>query len=280
MTKKALIAGWGQLPRLWAEKAAAQAENFIVIKIAEEITAEFSDLDCAEYTVNLTQLGEILQILEEEEIEEAIWLGKIQKAHLFNDFNPDQKLQQLLKQLPELNDDTILMALALEFINSGVKILPQTYLLEEQLAEPGILAGKVDSELKRDLVFAFETAYNLGRFDIGQTALVKGGAVMALEAIEGTDEAIKRAAKFGGPGIVMAKCSKRNQDIRFDLPTVGLKTLENLIEAEAGALIIEADKTFILNKEEFCRRAAAEGIVVAAAEYNNCLLYTSPSPRD
>ncbi|PTW03518.1 hypothetical protein C8C76_101159 [Halanaerobium saccharolyticum] len=268
MTKKALIAGWGQLPRLWAEKAAAQAEDFIVIKIAEEITAEFSDLDCAEYTVNLTQLGEILQLLKEEEIEEAIWLGKIQKANLFNDFNPDQKLKQLLQQLPDLNDDTILMALALEFINSGVKILPQTYLLEDQLAEPGILAGEVDSELKRDLIFAFETAYNLGRFDIGQTALVKDGAVMALEAIEGTDEAIKRAAKFGGPGVVMAKCSKKNQDIRFDLPTVGLKTLENLIEAEAGALIIEADKTFILNKEEFCRRAAAEGIVIAAAEYN------------
>ncbi|MGP3778223.1 LpxI family protein [Halanaerobium saccharolyticum] len=268
MTKKALIAGWGQLPRLWAERAAAQAEDFIVIRIAEEITAEFSDLDCAEYTVNLTQLGEILQLLEDEEIEEAIWLGKIQKAHLFNDFNPDQKLKQLLTQLPDLNDDTILMGLALEFINSGVKILPQTYLLEDQLAEPGILAGEVDSELKRDLIFAFETAYNLGRFDIGQTALVKDGAVMALEAIEGTDEAIKRAAKFGGPGVVMAKCSKKNQDIRFDLPTVGLKTLENLIEAEAGALIIEADKTFILNKEEFCRRAAAEGIVIAAAEYN------------
>jgi hypothetical protein len=267
MTKKALIAGWGQLPRIWAEKAEAQAEDFIVIKIAEEITAEFSDLDCAEYTVNLTQLEKILQLLEKEEIEEAIWLGKIQKSHLFNDFNPDQKLQQLLNQLPDLNDDTILMALALEFINSGVKILPQTYLLEDQLAEAGILAGEVSSELKRDLIFAFETAYNLGRFDIGQTALVKDGAVMALEAIEGTDAAIKRAAKYGGPGVVMAKCSKKNQDLRFDLPTVGLKTLNNLIEAEAKALIIEAEKTFILNKEELCRRAAAEGIVIAAAEY-------------
>lgn len=267
MTKKALIAGWGELPRIWAEKAEAQAEDFIVIKIAEEITAEFSDLDCAEYTVNLTQLEKILQLLEKEEIEEAIWLGKIQKSHLFDDFNPDQKLQQLLNQLPDLNDDTILMALALEFINSGVKILPQTYLLEDQLAEAGILAGEVSSELKRDLIFAFETAYNLGRFDIGQTALVKDGAVMALEAIEGTDAAIKRAAKYGGPGVVMAKCSKKNQDLRFDLPTVGLKTLNNLIEAEAKALIIEAEKTFILNKEELCRRAAAEGIVIAAAEY-------------
>ncbi|SIR33300.1 LpxI family protein [Halanaerobium kushneri] len=267
MTKKALIAGWGDLPRLWAEKAQAAGENFIVIKIAEEITAEFSDLDCAEYTVNLTRLEEILQLLEKEKIEEAIWLGKIKKTHLFADFNPDQKLKQLLVQLPDLNDDTILGALALEFINSGVKILPQTYLLEDQLAEAGVLAGQVEADLKKDLIFAFETAFNLGRFDIGQTALIKDGAVMALEAIEGTDEAIKRAAKFGGPGVVMAKCSKKSQDLRFDLPTVGLKTLDNLIAAEAAALIIEAEKTFVLNKEEFCRRAAANGIVIAAAEY-------------
>jgi DUF1009 family protein len=245
----------------------SKEEDFIVIKIAEEITAEFSDLGCEVYTVNLSQLGEILQIIEKEEVEEAIWLGKIQKAHLFADFKPDQKLQQLLEQLPDLNDDTILMALALEFINSGVMILPQTYLLEDQLAEAGVLAGEIKTELKRDLIFAFETAYNLGRFDIGQTALVKDGAVMALEAIEGTDQAIKRAAKYGGPGVVMAKCSKKDQDIRFDVPTVGLETLNNLIEAEAKALIIEAEKTFILNKEEFCRRAAAEGILIAAAEY-------------
>ena len=267
MTKKALIAGWGDLPRIWAEKALAAGEDFIVLKIAEEITADFSDLAVEEYSVNLTQLGEILQLIKEEEVEEAIWLGKIQKAHLFNDFDPDQKLQQLLAELPDLNDDTILMALALEFINAGVNILPQTYLLEDQLAEAGVLAGEIDDQLKRDLIFAFETAYNLGRFDIGQTALVKDGAVMALEAIEGTDQAIKRAAEYGGPGVVMAKCSKKEQDIRFDLPAVGLQTLANLIENKAAALIIEAENTFILNKEEFCRRAAAAGIVIAAAEY-------------
>ena len=267
MSKKALIAGWGDLPRIWAEKAQAQAEDFIVIKIAEEITAEFSDLDCEVYTVNLSQLGEILQIIEKEEVEEAIWLGKIQKAHLFNDFKPDQKLQQLLTQLPNLNDDTILMALALEFIHSGFNVLPQTYLLEDQLAESGLLTSEPDADLKRDMIFAFETAFNLGRFDIGQTALVKDGAVMALEAIEGTDQAIKRAAEYGGPGVVMAKCSKQDQDIRFDIPTVGMKTLDNLIENKAAALIIEADLTFILNKEEFCRRADENGIIIAAAEY-------------
>ena len=267
MTSKSLIAGWGDLPRIWAEKAEAQGEDFIVIKIAEEITAEFSDLDCTEYTVNLSQLGKMLELLSEENIEEAIWLGKINKSHLFDNFNPDQKLKQLLAQLPDLNDDTILKALALEFINSGVMILPQTYLLENQLAEAGVLAGEIETALKRDLIFAFETAYNLGRFDIGQTALVKDGAVMALEAIEGTDQAIKRAAKYGGAGVVMAKCSKKDQDIRFDVPTVGVETLNNLIEAEAKALIIEAEKTFILNKEEFCRRAAAEGILIAAGEY-------------
>lgn len=267
MTKKALIAGWGNLPRIWAEKAQSAGEDFIILKIDEEITADFSDLEVEEYTVQLTQLAEILKLLTEHQVEELIWLGKIQKAHLFADFNPDQKLQNLLEQLPDLNDDTILRALALEIINKGINILPQTYLLEDQLAEPGILAGKINAELKKDMLFAFETAYNLGRFDIGQTALVKDRAVMALEAIEGTDAAIKRAAKYGGPDLVMAKCSKKEQDIRFDIPTVGLRTLNNLIEVEAKALIIEAEKTFILNKEKFCQKAAENGLVVAAAEY-------------
>ncbi|ADO78067.1 LpxI family protein [Halanaerobium praevalens] len=267
MSKKALIAGWGKLPRIWAEKAQAAAEDFIVIRIAEEITAEFSDLDCSSYTVNLTQLGKILEILAEEKIEEVIWLGKIQKAHLFADFRPDQKLQKLLEQLPNLNDDTILMALALEIINIGINILPQTYLLADQLAKAGVLAGEVKAELKSDLIFAFETAINLGRFDIGQTAIVKNGAVLALEAIEGTDQAIQRAAKYGGPGLVMAKCSKKEQDLRFDIPTVGLKTLEQLAAAEARALIVEADQTFILDQAKFFQKAAAAGIVVAAAEF-------------
>jgi len=268
MTKKALIAGWGDLPRLWAERAQAAGEDFIILKIAEEITADFSDLAVESYTVNLSQFAEIIEIVESKQIEEVIWLGKIQKAHLFNDFNPDQALAQILAELPDFSDDTILLALAEEFIKRGIKLLPQTYLLEDHLAKAGLLTGTPDQQLKKDLKFAFETAYNLGRFDIGQTALVKEGAVMALEAIEGTDAAIKRAAKYGGPGIVMAKCSKKEQDIRFDLPTVGLKTLDNLIEAQAKALIIEANKTFILNKEEFCQKAAAHGLIVAAAEFN------------
>ena len=268
MTKKALIAGWGDLPRIWAEKALAADEDFIILKIAEEITADFSDLAVEEYTVNLTRFAELVKILAENNIEEIIWLGKVQKAHLFNNFNPDQRLAEILAELPDFNDDTILLALAQEFSRQGIELLPQTYLLEEYLAVPGLLAGEVDSELKKEMGFAFKTAYNLGRFDIGQTALVKDGAVMALEAIEGTDEAIKRAAEYGGPGVVMAKCSKKEQDFRFDIPTVGLKTLANLIEAQAAALIIEAKKTFILNKEEFCQKAAAAGIVVAAAEFD------------
>ena len=268
MSKKALIAGWGDLPRIWAEKALAADEDFIILKIAEEITADFSDLAVEEYTVNLTRFAELIEILAENEVEEIIWLGKVQKAHLFNNFNPDQRLAEILAELPDYNDDTILLALAEEFSRQGIKLLPQTYLLEEYLAAPGLLTGEPDSELKREMEFAFKTAYNLGRFDIGQTALVKDGAVMALEAIEGTDEAIRRAAEYGGSGVVMAKCSKKEQDLRFDMSTVGLKTLANLIEAQAAALIIEAEKTFILNREEFCQKAAAAGIVVAAAEFD------------
>lgn len=268
MTKKALIAGWGKLPRVWAEKALAAGEDFIILKIAEEITADFSDLKVETYTVNLGQLQQMTELLEKKEVAEIIWLGKIQKVQLFQNFKADQRLQELLFELSDLNDDTILLALAKEFAAHGFKLLSQEYLLEDQLAEKGLMIGEADSDLKKDLAYAFKTAYNLGRFDIGQTALVKDRAVMALEAIEGTDQAIKRAAEFGGAGIVMGKSSKKHQDFRFDIPTVGLKTLRELKAAEAAGLIIEADKTFILNKAEFCRQARAENIVVASAEFD------------
>ena len=267
MAKTALLAGWGDMPRLWAERAQAQGEDFIVIKIAEEITAQFSDLDCKEHTVNLTDFKLLLELLKKEGITRLILLGKIHKDKLFKDFEADLKLKMILASLPNFNDDTILKALVDQFIELGIDVLPQHYLLEDLLPARGILAGKASAELKKDLAYGFQTAYNLGRFDIGQTALVKDGAVLALEAVEGTDEAIKRAAKYGGPGFIMAKCSKKEQDFRFDIPTVGLNTLELLLENQAAGLVIEAEKTFMLDQEEFCRRAEKEGLVVAAASF-------------
>jgi hypothetical protein len=269
MAKKALIAGWGELPRIWAEKAAAQAEDFIVIKIAEEITADFSDLELEEYTINLAQLNKMIELMLKKGVKEIILLGKVQKHHLFQDFEPDLRLKRLLAALPNLNDDTILLALVNEFIESGIKVLPQTYLLDDLLLDEGVLTGELYPDLKKDMEFAFKTAYNLGRFDIGQTALVKNSAVMALEAVEGTDKAIQRAAEYGGQGVVMAKCSKKEQDFRFDVPAVGLKTLEHLIENKAAGLIIEAKKTFVLDKEQFCRRAEEAGLVTAAAAFDD-----------
>lgn len=268
MSKKALLAGWGNLPLLWAEKAKMAQEDFIIISIAEEITANFSDLDCQEYTINLSEFNKLIELLKAEQVSDLIMLGKIQKAHLFAGFEPDIRLKKLLAGLPNFNDDTIMLALVKEFTRSGINVLPQDYLLQDQLAKTGVLAGKLTEQLKTELSFAFTTAYNLGQLDIGQTALTKNGAVLALEAIEGTDQAIKRAAEFGGPGIVMAKCSKKEQDLRFDLPTVGLQTLDNLISSQAAALIIESGKTFILNQAEFLQRAAANNLVVVAAGHN------------
>ncbi|RQD69531.1 MAG: LpxI family protein [Halanaerobium sp. MSAO_Bac5] len=267
MAKIALLAGWGDIPRLWAERAEAQGKDFMVIKIAEEITADFSDLDCKEQTINLADFNLLLELLKKDEVKKLILLGKIHKEQLFKNFEADLKLKMLLASLPNFNDDTILKALVDQFEELGIEVLPQHYLLEELLAKRGILAGNPSAELKKELAYAFKTAYNLGRFDIGQTALVKDRAVMALEAVEGTDEAIKRAAKYGGPGFVMGKCSKKEQDFRFDIPTVGLNTLELLLEHQAAGLVIEAEKTFMLDQAEFCRRAEKEGLVVAAASF-------------
>lgn len=269
MEKIGVIAGGGKLPAIWTGKAAARGFKVYYFPVVEEDTLSIpSEVEEAHH-INLGKLNELMVLLKQYDIEKLILLGKINKEHLFNNLQMDKKMKQLLAGLDNLNDESILAAIARELKQAGIEILPQSTFIEHLIPEPGVLTtARPDDELQADMRYGFKMAQAVGRLEIGQTVIVKNCAVMAVEAIEGTDAAIARGGSLGQQGITMAKVSRPDQDIRFDLPTIGLQTLSNLIKVEARGLIFEADKTFLIEKEKFIEQADEAGICVAAGAVN------------
>ncbi len=265
MAKIALMAGKGKLPLLWAREAVKKGHDIYAFPVVEEETIDLEEIVEAVYSIGLGTLGKLIDLLKQHKIEKAVMLGKVEKANLFNDLELDQRTSSLLAGLNNLNDDSILEAVVNELEREGIEILKQYTYLDELLPDPGVLTVREpDDTLYRDMEFGFNMAREIGRLDIGQTVIVKDRAVLAVEAIEGTDETIKRGGCLGQSGIVMAKVSKPCQDFRFDIPTIGLKTLDNLIIVKARGLVIEAGKTFIVEREQFIEKANEANITVVA----------------
>ncbi|MFW6021978.1 MAG: LpxI family protein [Halanaerobiaceae bacterium] len=265
MTKRiGLIAGKGKLPVFWTESAAKKGLDVFVYRLIESADQSFQTASQIR-NVNIGQFDHLIKTLKKDGIEELVMLGKVEKSLLFQNLSMDRRIKGLFAQLENLNDDTIMLALVDEFINEGIEIGNQLDYLQDLLPSPGILTScKPDEKILADIKYGFRMAKNIGKLDIGQTVIVKNKAVMAVEAIEGTDQAILRGGQLGGSGVVAAKVSKPQQDIRFDIPTVGNTTLENLIRVRAGALVIEANRTFLIDREDFLSKAEENNIVVMA----------------
>lgn len=264
MANIAIIAGRGRLPRIWLKEAASRGDNITVFALEEDIKI------CTEktervITINPGKLDKIIKLCRKYNINKVVMLGKVEKKRLF-EIKPDHRLKRLLAGEKNLNDDSILRAIAEEFEKENIKVLPQSAYLHKYLAPLGLMAGEqLDRYMKDNMVFALKMAEEIGRLDIGQTVLVRDKTVIAVEAAEGTDKAIERAGRLAGGKLVMAKISKPDQDLRLDLPTIGLKTLDKLIEAGVVGLVVEAGKTFFIEQDEFLNRAAAAGIRVYGA---------------
>lgn len=265
MDKIALIAGQGELPLIWAGKAREKGCRVYAFPVVEENTLDLQDIAEEVYPVNIGQLSGLIELILKYNIKKVVMLGKVRKGNLFSGVELDQEIRQMLSGLDDLNDDSILLAIVNKLHSAGVEVIEQSTFLEDLLARPGLIAGKQPSpDLRADMEFGFRLAREIGRLDIGQTVIVKNRAVLAVEAIEGTDQAIKRGGELGGRNTTTAKVSKPDQDFRFDLPTVGLKTVKNLIEIGARGLVIEAHKTFLLNREEIINKAEKHNITVMA----------------
>lgn len=269
MSEIALIAGKGNLPYYWAKNSAKNGIKPYIFKITKDNSISFKDYGKEVFQVELGKLAELFALLHKNNVKKVVFAGKVEKNNIY-DLKMDNKMKKVLSNLANYNDDTILRAIGAEFEKEGLEIIPQTEAMADLLVNHGNLNGiKLNKKLLSEMEFAFINALEIGKLDIGQTVLTKDKSVVAVEAMEGTDKTILRTGEIAGKGAVMAKVAKKNQDLRFDIPTVGLKTLENLKKIEAKALVIEANKTFIVDKKEFLKEAEEANIAVWAVSYDS-----------
>jgi DUF1009 family protein len=262
-----IIAGNGRYPVLLAEAARARGVKRIVIAgFSGETAPEVEKLADIYTRLRVGQLGALCSFFREQKIPCAIMAGQIAPGHLF-DLRPDFKALLLLAKLKERNAESIFGAIADELQKSGVELLPATTFLEDSLPEPGHIAGPELSRRERaDVAFGFRIAKETSRLDIGQSVVVKKGTVVAVEAFEGTDAAMERGGRLGKGGAVLVKVSKPNQDFRFDVPVIGVRTLEKAREAGVRVIACEARRTLLLDRTRVVELAEKEKISLFAAD--------------
>jgi UDP-2,3-diacylglucosamine hydrolase len=258
-----IIAGNGVFPIEVA--TAARKRGLRVIAVAHQ---NESRTELADYTDELTwiKVGELQKIIDtfrNAGVEEAAMAGGISRARLTDSFAPDERAMKMLAGITRWSDDAVLRAVAREVEADGIAMIDPVPMLPDALAKSGLMAGPPPDDNKlADLTLAFQIARTLGTFDIGQSVAVKAGVVAAVEAAEGTDAAIRRAASIVGKGIVIAKASKPGQDLRFDRPAIGPATIETLAEIGAAMLGIEAGMCLILERAATLKLAQERGVTV------------------
>lgn len=258
-----LIAGNGRFPFLVAEAARRVGRRVVLIRLKEETDPGLEALCDEWHEVSLGQLGACIAALKKAGVSEAIMAGQVRHRQIFSGIVPDLTLMGVLARLAFKNTDSLIGGVADALERDGIRLISSVTLLGDQLADPGPMTGRKPSGDEQKVIdYGVRIATELGRLDLGQTVVAKDRAIVALEAMEGTDEAIARGARIAGPGVVVVKMAKPRQDMRFDVPVVGLRTLETLREARAAVLAVEAGKTLLLDKARFLASARDAGIVV------------------
>jgi hypothetical protein len=261
--KIGLIAGSGQFPFLCAQAAKSRGMTVVAVGHRDETDPQLAALVDEFHWVYVGQLGKIIRILKAAGVTQALMAGGVNRGRLFRHFRPDLKALALLRRAGAGKDDQLLKAVAEEMEGEGILIRSATLFQEELLAPAGPLNRHRPNRLQmQDIAFGFQLAKAIGRLDIGQCLVVRHQVVLAVEAIEGTDEAIRRGGGLGGPGAVVVKVAKPQQDLRFDQPAVGLATIATMAEVGAGVLAVEAGKTLIFDRQEMLALADRHGIAV------------------
>ena len=262
-----LIAGKGKFPLIFAQETKKNHRDLVVIALKEEMNEDLSPYAKSVHPISVGKLDAIIKTLKIERVREAAMAGRVEHTKLFSDIVPDFRTTQLLLKIPDRRADSILLAVADELKKDGIRLLPSTTFLSHLLPEPGVLTKSRPNESeKRNIAFGIRMAQGLATLDLGQTVAVKKRAALAVEALEGTDACILRGADLGGEGIIVVKCSKPKQDMRFDVPVVGLQTIQVMIDCKARVLAVQARKTLLLEKDEMIRRANLAGICIVAWE--------------
>lgn len=265
MERIAVIAGAGEFPVLMVREFKRRGIETVAVAIEEEADRAIEREADRTYWQPLGKLGKLLKLLKKEKVGQAVLAGKVHKTRIFKDLRPDIRALSLLWGLKDRKDDTILFKVVDVLASEGVELLPQTTYMESYLPESQVFTRREPTDEERiDVDFGAVIARELGRLDIGQTVVVKKGAVLALEAIEGTDQAIRRGGSLGSGGVVVVKVAKPEQDERFDVPAVGVDTVVACLDGGARVLALEAGKTFFFQRDEAVALADRHGMTILA----------------
>ncbi|MDG4476348.1 LpxI family protein [Thiovibrio frasassiensis] len=269
MTKNriGIIAGSGQFPKLFAEAAKKAGREVVIVAHQGESWPELESIADRFCWVKLGQLGKIIGFFREHGVTETVFLGAITKTKIFKDVWPDLKGLTLWNKIDARQDDAILRAVAEALEKEGIHVLESTLYLKDLLFPKGVLTKKKPSaEQLDDIRFGWQAARAIGALDIGQCVVVRDRTVLAVEAIEGTDAAIMRGGTLGKEKTVVVKVKKPKQDFRFDLPAIGVKTIETMSEVKGAVLAVETGQALLFDREAVIEAANRAGIVVVGVE--------------
>jgi len=261
-----LIAGNGQFPFLVLDAARDQGIEMAVIAIREEASPELEKVAKRLHWVSLGELSRTLDLLHEEGVTRAVMAGQVKHNKIFSSIRPDWKLAKLLLSLPLKNTDSLIGAVAKVLESEGVQLVDSTSFLKPLVPAPGVLTRRAPNEHEAaDIAYGREIARQIAGLDLGQTVVIRDRACVAVEAMEGTDETIERAARLAGDAsLVLVKVSKPRQDMRFDVPVIGLKTVEVMQRCRVTALAMDAGRTLLFDRARVLEAADAAGIAIEA----------------
>jgi hypothetical protein len=262
-----LIAGNGRFPLLFAEAARRAGVDVVAVAHQSETPDEIANLVGHLTWVRVGELGKIIRTFKDAGVKRAVMAGGIRKPRQLSDFRPDFRGAAFIAKTRSLRDDVLLRGVAAELEHDGITIVESTLFLGDLVPHVGTLTRKPPRTREwEDIRFGLEVAREVGRFEVGQSVVVKRRTVIAVEGIEGTDAAIRRGGELGRGGVVVVKVSKPGQDLRFDVPAVGMTTIEVMREVGARVLALEAGRTLMIDREEVVRAADAAGIAIVAVE--------------
>jgi DUF1009 family protein len=266
-----LIAGNGRFPFLVLDAARSMGHEVTVIATKEEASSELnaaaSRAGAAIHWISIGQLGKCISLMKDARIDNAVMAGQVKHTKIFGGIVPDMTFLSLLTKLGAKNTDGLIGAVAAVLRDNGIELMDSTSLLKPMLAAPGVMTKRApDEEERKDFEFGYGMADAVAGLDIGQTIAVKHRAVVAVEAMEGTDEVIGRAGHLAGPGVRIVKVAKPKQDMRFDVPVVGLATVQAMRVAGATALSVDAGKTLMFDRDTLLSSANEAGISIVGRE--------------
>jgi len=258
-----LIAGNGRFPIIFADNARKLGYHVSAVAHEGETEPELAGHVDRIHWIKIGQINKLIKAFKEDKVHQAVMLGGIKKTHVFTTVRPDFRTLAMATRLALWKDDDILREFAKELEQEGIAICESTFGLEGILVEQGTLTARAPSEKEwEDIRYGWDVAHDIGRLDIGQCVVIKDRVVVAVEAVEGTDGAIKRGGDLAKEGAVVVKRSKPQQDLRFDLPAVGPRTIEVMASVKASVLAVEAGRTVLLDREIMLEKARSARIAI------------------